>query len=181
MRSEGAAVDDSADATGPVLDPCYSIAPAVLRRYPTTVESLDTALARWWRWSRLGDPGEQCPLQIVPIVASSPIVAEWPDTCSAACSDDGIVRIRIDVDSTGEGADCSGHNRSLVDLLAHELGHAFGLDHPGHPSASREDNLCDGCAMGWHDRCESVVPSNGEISMANRCGGESPAGAFCPE
>jgi hypothetical protein len=170
MRGEALAAPTEAIAE-PERDPCYSIDPAVAERWPEAADALDSALARWWRWYRPGDPGEECPLVIGAIDASSPVVAAFPDDCSEACSVTGLVQMRVDVDSTVSGVECSEHQRLLVDVLTHELGHAWGLEH------------ASSGAMGPHSWCESVVPSDNEILVANECSNGEPgaAGAYCPE
>lgn len=171
---EEAAADPAPEEPAPAVDapprdPCYQIEPEVTERWPGAEEALLDAAARWWRWYRPAEGDEWCPISVVPVYEHFAVVQDGH--CLIACSSNGTIGIRMDGDYDVTGGDsCDPPEYRLVDVLTHELGHEYGLEHAG-SGAMRER----------HDSCAPVVPTNAEIRAANGCGADGTGPAHgCP-
>jgi len=139
---------------------CLYFAPDALEAFPGLRDATHNAAGRWFRWYPEG--GEECSVRI--ILSDVPKVAQgWHS--------DTISGVRINpAGPVIDGNDCSGNNVLLIDLMAHELGHAFGLDHGG-----------NGAMAATHGACSTSVPTRAEIALANGCGSWGPTNvADCP-
>lgn len=140
---------------------CVYFEPAALAALPGLRAATHDGLARWWRWYSEG--GEDCALRV--ILSDVPKVAQGWHT-------DTISGVRINPEGPiVDGDTCSGNRALLIDVMTHELGHAFGFGHFG-----------DGAMAATHKACEPVEPTEDEILVANGCGTWGPpAVADCPQ